>query len=148
MSRHGKEFYRDFDAFLVEVAAELDKQGKLSPAWVSAASIVGGVALVQGLSAGSAGVAAFAGGLGLLAGPVAWAIVGGVIGATAVAAAAGLKKRKTVDKDDEARETQRLRNARRVYARLQRMKVQNPTVARKQIDKLFEDLVEGRPIVG
>jgi len=137
-------FYSDFDVFIKDVTQELGKKGNLSANWIKGVSVVVGIGtllpilvpLITGLL-GLTGMAA----IGLGAGRIA----GGILSSSALISL--LKKLPKSNKGfSEVQESERIKKAEIIFNEILADK-NELTDYRSEIDKLADDLINGREII-
>lgn len=151
MAKHSKDFYSDFDAFLLDVTKDKSKMKKLSHSWLFAIGNVAGVSVLASIVQ-AIPTAVIGGGMSL--GIIAGAGVTGTFGVvtipvTAFAVTAYILMKKLSKKSSEAdrsNDIKQLKKYKIAFQELQILKKSDPKTARLEIDNLFKDLVEGTKI--
>lgn len=151
MTARKESFYSNFNDFITAVSAERSRRGKRMEAWLSATSAVLGLGTIMAImGVGGAGIAALGGlGIGLAAftGPIGWAALGVGAATTAIAAR---KLVRSLSEQADKQETEQLRRklevAKRIHDELKIVRLSEKSLAEAEVEALFNDLVEDRPI--
>lgn len=128
--KRDERFYRDFEYFFRRVLEVREEREDSIP---------------TGLVAASAGLLAVP--LGILP-----AIIGGAMAALGIGSSKGrmLVRRLRAEADDDEFEEykERIKTARRIFTELSAELEEHPELTRQEIEELFEELVEDRPLTG